>query len=654
MNFIKKNIRNNTDKSLAIQLIYGYSVLLTFVFLVGPFRLSLQLKELPFSVSLIALIPILINLAAIYYNKKGNYKVAKYIVIISPSYAALIISVIFKQYNISNDVFLYLTPRLLTVLIFTAPFIFFGLRHKKDLIISSITILIPTLLFDYLHDYFGVGISTMRYNENSYWFYTIFSSVFSVLLLITLLFFQKTGLLYELKLENANKKLNDEKEDMKSLNEQLEFQSYLFNVLTLTGQNKKLELILDDVLILILSSETLSSSDKGGILLTNAEGKLELIVHKNAPDLFDNCATGKCACGSVIETKESLFIDDKTDSDNSHISALGYYVVPIKDDNTNVLGTINIFVGKGKEKDPYVLVYLEAIAYILSKKIADVKSKQLLKEKNIKIDTQKKKIDSTLSELNKSIDYASHLINSLIPNQNTIDSYFQDCSILYLPRDTVSGDFYFTHKHNDHLYFGVGDCTGHGIPGAILASMSIELVKSVIQNNSDEKPDVLLTKIRAVTSSRFDTNTFNERSDSMDAALCMYDKQSEKLFFSGGFISLIIVDIDGNIVEYKATKCPIGSYIIERDFELHQVNLNKGDTIYLASDGYIDQFGYEYIDGVKKNKPSKYKRKRFYQLIKEHHNSSSKIQTSVFEAEINKWRDGIEQIDDITIMIVKH
>lgn len=123
--------------------------------------------------------------------------------------------------------------------------------------------------------------------------------------------------------------------------------------------------------------------------------------------------------------------------------------------------------------------------------------------------------------------------------------------------------------------------------------MSIEAVKYAIKTNQNDMPNVILEKLRIVAKDRFSTNEYDKREDSMDAALCMYNKSEEKLYFSGGFINLLVVKDNKELIIYNATRCPIGAYPVEHDFELNEIELHKGDMIYLVSDGYGDQYGFD-------------------------------------------------------------
>jgi serine phosphatase RsbU (regulator of sigma subunit) len=239
-----------------------------------------------------------------------------------------------------------------------------------------------------------------------------------------------------------------------------------------------------------------------------------------------------------------------------------------------------------------------------------------------------------------------------MPNQETINRYFTDSSFWFKPRDKVSGDFYFVQEAKNNLYFGVGDCTGHGIPGSILSVMSVEAVKSVLLNSNQEKPDKILEKLRIIAKERFSVNIHEKRSDSMDAAICMFNREENKLYYAGGFINLFIIRNNCELIEYKATRCPIGTYPVEYDFELHEITLLKGDVIYLASDGFVDQFGHD--KNSNHTKSVKFKNKRFKELILSISHLDCNQQTDILKKMLEEWRGKVDQTDDITIFIVRH
>ncbi len=441
----------------------------------------------------------------------------------------------------------------------------------------------------------------------------------------------------------------------KEQEKELLFQANLYKILDITSKNKPLLFVLQEVLDQILTIDGLDIKHKGLIFLTNNKGELEIAAHTNVDALLSMCTTvkkGQCLCGKVLASKQKMFcshVDHKHDIIPPNIKPHGHYVNPIIF-NDKVIGVINIYIDVNQKRDPKVEAFLDAVSDVLARKIMSEKQKEVLKVQQIEILEQKKLIESNLKEINESISYAQFLQQSLIPNQETINQFFKESCVLFLPKDKVSGDFYFAHHMGDNLYFGVGDCTGHGIPGSFLAAMSIEAVKYVVETGKGQTPEILLNNLRDVAKKRFSINLQDKRTDSMDAAICMYNIKTDELYYSGGFMDLFIVRNNNEIIEYKATKNPVGTYPVEKDFELHYLDLIEGDVLYIASDGFIDQFGYQ----ENKTKPTKFKRKRFKELLIKISHLPCDEQVKELEKTLLNWRKDIDQIDDVTIFIAKH
>lgn len=650
MNLAKQNDTLTAEKSIAVTLINAFSISITVFFIVVFSILNLKFEQANFGNTFILFIGILSMFAVLILMRIKKYKTAKYLASTIPPFIVLTLSIMAKLSGFTDTIYLYLTPRLFVIVYLTVPIIFFGLNNIRPLIISCSILLIPALFFDLIHNSFGISIENLSYDSSTYYILVILISLMYLFILVSILFFQKTGLKFRARMKKSNDELTQEKSEIVALNKRLEHQAYLYKILNITSENKPINIILQEVLDVIVYSNTLTSKKKGVIFLTNDEGDLEIVALHGATELLKSCSTvrsGDCLCGSVLKNKKMTFCNsvghDHTIKPEG-ISPHGHYVVPIEHGDS-VLGVINIYIDAGVPKNDSIIEYLEAIASILSKKIMSVRNAKLVLD-------NKNKLDSTLNELNHGIRYASYLQKSLLPDQSTLNNYFQDCSVLYLPRDSVSGDFYFANGNDDLLYFGVGDCTGHGVPGSLLASMSIEAVKHVIESNMGENPSIILSKLRKIATGRFTTNEHQNYSDSMDAALCLYNRSNGTLQFSGGYVNLYIVNSKSEIISYTATKCPVGSYEIEQDFELHEIQLNEGDTLYISSDGYFDQFGMN--PDSKRNKPQKYKRKRFLEYIQGiHHLESQKQVDSLFE-ELELWKQDLDQIDDVTVMVLKH
>jgi serine phosphatase RsbU (regulator of sigma subunit) len=137
----------------------------------------------------------------------------------------------------------------------------------------------------------------------------------------------------------------------------------------------------------------------------------------------------------------------------------------------------------------------------------------------------------------------------------------------------------------------------------------------------------------------------------MDAAFCMYDKKKGKLYFSGGFINMVIIR-NGEIIEIASDKCPIGAYPIENPFTLNEFQLEEDDVISLYSDGYVDQFGYDKTST--RIKPTKFKRKRLQALLLEINHLTCEEQVEKLSENLKDWSANLDQIDDITVFLARH
>jgi serine phosphatase RsbU (regulator of sigma subunit) len=218
--------------------------------------------------------------------------------------------------------------------------------------------------------------------------------------------------------------------------------------------------------------------------------------------------------------------------------------------------------------------------------------------------------------------------------------------ILYKPRDIVSGDFYWIGEDQKSIFFTVGDCTGHGVPGAFMSAMGISTLNEIIANNDNLKANKVLDLLREkIKTSLHQTGKEGEAVDGMDIALCVLSGDRKTLHFAGAFNSLLLVR-GGEVNEYKGNSMPIGiHYGVEEPFTNHEIRVEKGDSIYLFSDGFPDQFGGP--DGAK------YKKANLKKLIGEIQGKPMKDQHHILERELAEWKGTGFQIDDITILGVK-
>jgi serine phosphatase RsbU (regulator of sigma subunit) len=271
------------------------------------------------------------------------------------------------------------------------------------------------------------------------------------------------------------------------------------------------------------------------------------------------------------------------------------------------------------------------------------KDKQILEEK---VQERTAEIEAQKQEITSSIEYASRIQMAMLPVEEHFRTSFSDHFVIFKPRDIVSGDFYWIGEDDKHIFFTVADCTGHGVPGAFMSTMGIATLNEIITNKSDLKANKVLNLLREKTkTSLHQTGKEGEASDGMDIAFCILHKNKKTLEYSGAYIPLILVQ-RGEIKEYRADRMPIGIYYGEKgSFTNYEINVKKGDTIYIFSDGFTDQFGGP--------EGGKYKRANLKKLLSEIYYKPMAEQRQILENEFEKWKGKCDQIDDVTIIGVR-
>ena len=224
--------------------------------------------------------------------------------------------------------------------------------------------------------------------------------------------------------------------------------------------------------------------------------------------------------------------------------------------------------------------------------------------------------------------------------------------ILYKPKDIVSGDFYYalTHKaigsNNELFYICTADCTGHGVPGALMSMVGISALNEAIIEKNIVHPNAILDNARnGIIASLNPEGSDEESRDGMDCVLCAFDFPNMKLEFAAANNPLWHVR-NGKLTEYKADKMPVGKESDELvPFALQSIDLQKGDIIYTFTDGYADQFG------VPKGKKFKYK--QLEEKILENCAKPLEEQKRILDKTLEEWRGTLEQIDDILVIAIK-
>jgi serine phosphatase RsbU (regulator of sigma subunit) len=241
-----------------------------------------------------------------------------------------------------------------------------------------------------------------------------------------------------------------------------------------------------------------------------------------------------------------------------------------------------------------------------------------------------------------SLRYAGMIQRVLMPDPEIINKYLKDFFILFLPRDIVSGDFYYTFCNRHIICIAAGDCTGHGVPGALMSILGISYLNEILQSGTNLKANRILNLMREkVMKALNQTGSGTGTKDSIDIGICIFDFTSGKLQYSGANRPLIRVR-NGELTEFKADKMTLGlAPLKETPFTLTYIDTLPGDTFYLFSDGFADQFG-EKTD-------KKFNHRQFRSLIISVNGLPLSIQKERFETAFMEWKGNTQQIDDVLV-----
>ncbi len=296
----------------------------------------------------------------------------------------------------------------------------------------------------------------------------------------------------------------------------------------------------------------------------------------------------------------------------------------------------------------YAFIKVRERNLILEKRILE----QKVKERTAQIEQQKEEITSQrdmIYEQNEaikdSIYYAQRIQRAVLPPNDIIKQLFPEFFILFKPRDIVSGDFYWLSEKEGKVVVVAADCTGHGVPGAFMSMLGVAFLNEIVNKTDELQANTILSQLRAqVIKFLHQERADHQSKDGMDLALCIFDKNNHLVQYAGAFNPLLMIR-NGELRQIKADRMPIGIYEKKDEFVNHQFEVKEGDLIYMFSDGYTDQFAGTNME--------KFKMKRFKELLLKIHRESMETQKQMLDETIEKWRKGIEQVDDILVMGIK-
>jgi serine phosphatase RsbU (regulator of sigma subunit) len=266
---------------------------------------------------------------------------------------------------------------------------------------------------------------------------------------------------------------------------------------------------------------------------------------------------------------------------------------------------------------------------------------QITRKQKVVIEEQKGMVEEKNQEILDSINYAKRIQTAILPPVPIVNEYLPNSFVLYLPKDIVAGDFYWMEKKDSKIFFAAADCTGHGVPGAMVSVVCNNSLNRSVREYGLTEPGRILDQTKELVVQEFEKSE-EEVQDGMDIALCSLE--GNKLKYAGAHNPLWIIR-NGEILETKANKQPIGKYDFAKVFDTYEIELQEGDTIYVFSDGYIDQFGGE--------KGKKLKSKAFKNMLLEIQNMSLADQKNYLIEAFHKWKGDLEQIDDVCVIGVR-
>lgn len=282
------------------------------------------------------------------------------------------------------------------------------------------------------------------------------------------------------------------------------------------------------------------------------------------------------------------------------------------------------------------LIYL----YIKGREHKLIREKEILEEKVVERTTEVVSKSIELQEKNRditaSIRYAERIQRAMLPPEN----YFNDTFVLFMPKDIVSGDFYWMYDGGDKQYIATVDCTGHGVPGAFMSIIGHNSLNKIVKENNIRKPSEILDHLNIeVVHALFQRNEKAVR-DGMDISIISFDTKNRYVEYAGAYQPLYLVR-NGEVIVYKADRFPIGMIDGQENktYTNTRIEVQKGDMLYLFTDGYADQFGGD--------EEKKFKTINIKCLLSEICNHPEEEQKNMLEKTIREWMGGLQQVDDI-------
>lgn len=285
----------------------------------------------------------------------------------------------------------------------------------------------------------------------------------------------------------------------------------------------------------------------------------------------------------------------------------------------------------------------QQIAFAVERSKREAEIHQL---KNVELKKAYDEIEEKNMEITDSIRYAKRIQDAVLPPEEVFSEFMPEHFILYRPRDIVSGDFYWMTEKDHFTVVVVADCTGHGIPGAFMSMLGVSFLNDIVGRMENLQANMILEQLRSqMIESLHQTGKEGEAKDGMDMSLCIFDHETKKLQFSGAFNPIYHVR-KGKLTELKADRMPIAiHWKIDAEFTNQEIEIREGDTIYMFSDGYADQFGGP--------EGKKFRYKPLKDLLLSLQDKPMDEQEIILEDNFDEWKGALPQVDDVILMGLK-
>jgi CheY-like chemotaxis protein/serine phosphatase RsbU (regulator of sigma subunit) len=283
--------------------------------------------------------------------------------------------------------------------------------------------------------------------------------------------------------------------------------------------------------------------------------------------------------------------------------------------------------------------------FIKSELLARVKTHVEIKQSRDRLARFLKEIEAKNRNITASIEYAKNIQNALLRASEGFEEVLPEHFILFQPKDIVSGDFYWFTFIDNYIVIAIMDCTGHGVPGALMSTLGVAFLNETVLGERTLDPCLILESLRKKL-----INSLGQRGysgtikDGIEGSIICFDLMMKQVRFSASFNPLLHIH-DGEIAVVIADRVPIGYFDRPVEFTCKTINLSPGDIVYLFTDGIIDQFGGP--------QSKRFMIKRFKEILLANHNLPLAMQKEKLVAELNQWKADAEQTDDILVLGIK-